>query len=80
MIENLRKYLRYRRDRKIAPAKGQVWIQDNTRLTIRDVYENGNVAIRTQGFGWSGEWCDSKEEWLNRHRCRRLYLESSNGQ
>lgn len=66
--------LRSLRDRRTPVAAGQVWDQDGTRLTIREVYPNGRIGITTGDRISGASWADDPDEWERRKRQRRLTL------
>ena len=62
--------VRHLRTRNTPPAKGQVWIQGDSRLQIREIYDNGRIGIQAG----AGSWSDSPKEWRTRVKNRRVYL------
>lgn len=66
------------RDRRIAPATGQVWLQDGKQnLYITNIYENGIIGISTAPAGSTAtrtSWGESPSEFEQRKRQRQLIL------
>ena len=67
---------RWLRTRKIPPALGQTWRQEDANLHVERIYDNGRIGIRTSlGMGYSNaSWSEGLEEWKQRVKDRKLWL------
>lgn len=75
---NFSRLLQHYKTRNIEPEEGQTWIQRCSYtgswvdvLHIHDVLNNGNVIIKHG----QARWMDTSEDWRDRVRERKLYLE-----
>ena len=79
LIKLARDRVYYYKTRSVTPMKGQIWIQDNEKLYIQNVYENGNISIMTvnplyKHTSSCASWSDTQEKWKERVKNRKLYL------
>ncbi len=62
----------HRQTRDVEPLPGQTWAQDGVRFHIKRIADNGRIVIET---GRGASFSDSPDEWRERVRDRRLWLQ-----
>lgn len=79
VLPGLQRAVLHRRTRNTPPAKGQIWMQGRTYLTVTRIADNGRICLTTKiaPNGNGASWSDSPEDWRERVKARRLWLLSA---